>query len=122
MLHLNLESESRRGDDTHTHMHTDRGSGGGGHSSAETVYGTTHTLHHRRRCVKTQTQDASAATSAVVVNAQADVCISTVREGVSSSLFLVVIFNQHCGGLNGEVCQSGIASCLRHTDHLFLQL
>lgn len=29
---------------------------------------------------------------------RADVCISTVREGGSSSQFLVVIFNQNCGG------------------------
>lgn len=71
------------------------------------------TLRHRRDRVKTQTLNTSATTSAVFVKlcvcvsvtVYADLCISTVREGGSSSQFLVVIFNQNCGGWMGKcVC------------------
>lgn len=48
--------------------------------------------------VSKQTLKVSATTSAMFVNVHADVCVIVVREGVSSSQFLVVIFNQNCGG------------------------
>lgn len=98
-----------------------RGSGGGGHSSTETVYGTTQTASQTRPCQNTDSEYLSHHQRCVCVCAHADVCISTVREGVSSSQFLVVIFNQCCGGWMRK-CLSGFVSCFRHTNHLFLPL
>jgi len=92
--HLNLESESHRGDETHT----DAEEVVGEVTPVQRQFMVQHQLRHRRGRVKTQTQNASATTSAVFLNALADVCITSVREEVSRSQFLVVIFNQNCGG------------------------
>lgn len=60
--------------------------------------------------VSKQTLKVSATTSAVFVNVHADVRVIVVREGASSSQFLVVIFNQNCGGWTGKcVC---LVECL----------
>lgn len=102
MLHLDLESDNHRGDETHT----DTEEVVGEVTLVQRQFMVQHRLRHRRGRVKTQTRNTSATTSAVFVNlhvcvsvlVHADVCISTVREGVRSSQFLVVIFNQNCGG------------------------
>lgn len=119
VLHLDLEPESHRGDETHRGTEEVVGEV----TLVQRQFMVQHRLRHRRDRVKTQTQNTSATTSAVCVCvcAHADVCISTVREGVSSSQFLVVIFNQCCGGWMRK-CLSGFVSCFRHTNHLFLPL
>lgn len=58
-----------------------------------------HRLRHRRGRVITRSANASATTTGeAFVSAHADVCVGFVTEGASSSQFLLVIFNQNCGG------------------------
>ncbi len=101
MLHLDLESDNHRGDETHT----DTEEVVGEVTHVQRQFMVQHTLRHRRDRVKTQTRNTSATTSTLFMNlcvcvsviVHADVCISTVRERGSSSQFLVVIFNHNCG-------------------------
>lgn len=98
VLYLDFESESRRGDETLA----DTEEVAGEVILVQRQFMVQHRLRHRRDCVKTETWKTSATTRALFLCVceivHGDVCISIVREGVSRSQFLVVIFNQNCGG------------------------
>lgn len=112
MLHLDLESDNHRGDETHT----DTEEVVGEVTLVQRQFMVRHTLHHRQNHVKTCTRNTSATTSAVFVKfcvyvseiVHADMCISTVRDEavahISMSLFLTRIVVVEWGSVSVWLC------------------
>lgn len=110
MLHLDLESDNHRGDETHT----DTEEVVGEVTLVQRQFMVQHRLRHRRDRVKTQTRNIPQPPPALCL--WICVCVSVwlcmqmcalvpwEKESVAAQ-FLVVIFNQNCGGWIGKcVC------------------